>query len=96
MQSGEYLDSCILLGANSRYTASEDDLVYLEMVNEVSSPHIEESIDKNVPQNPVEESSKEFTLEFQVFMIVPLFFTYLPNAYLSNGDRLRILGGAKQ
>lgn len=85
MQSGEFLDSCILLGVNSSYTVSEDDLVYLEIVNEVSSPHIKESIDRSVPQNPVEESTKEFTLELQVFMIVPLFFIYLLTAYSSNG-----------
>lgn len=30
VQNGKYLDSCILLGANSSYSASEDDEVLLD------------------------------------------------------------------
>lgn len=67
MQNGVYLDSCILLGTGSSYSAAEDDQVYLEEYIESlhgeSSSQIANGI---VPQNIPPERSSELIIEVQV------------------------------
>lgn len=67
MQNGEYLDSCILMGANSSYSVAKDDCVYLETENEClpSNPRIG-SIEQKVSQTPPAEKSTELIVELQV------------------------------
>lgn len=61
------MDSCVFLGANSSYSALEDDQVYLEEDNEV--PHSSsstESINDVPAQDIVADRSTEFIIELQV------------------------------
>jgi hypothetical protein len=61
------LDSCIFLGANSSYSALEDDQVYLEEENEVPhSSSSRESINDVPSPNIVADRSTEFIIELQV------------------------------
>ncbi|XP_075505709.1 uncharacterized protein LOC142542773 isoform X1 [Primulina tabacum] len=66
IKSGKCLDSCIRLGSNSSYSASENDNVILEEENGSPSPG---SSGKNATtaasQNTVSESSMELTFELQ-------------------------------
>lgn len=67
MQNGLYLDSCILLGANSSYSASEDDQVYLEGGDEGSQLNSNgESINRRPNQGVGVDRSTEFIIELQV------------------------------
>ncbi|KAF8380627.1 hypothetical protein HHK36_028116 [Tetracentron sinense] len=66
IKNGQYLDSCILLGANSSYSASEDDQVFLERGNEDPLLNTSEERTNNVPtQNIAADRSKEFVIELQ-------------------------------
>ncbi|OVA12725.1 Pleckstrin homology domain [Macleaya cordata] len=65
VKNGEYLDSCILLGTNSSYSASEDDQVFLERGNEGSLNSSEEHLDNLPTQNVVPDRPTEFIIEFQ-------------------------------
>ncbi|XP_065619172.1 uncharacterized protein LOC112023786 [Quercus suber] len=65
-KNGRYLDSCIFLGANSSYSASKDDQVYLDEENEV--PHTSssrESINDVPSQDMMADRSTEFIIELQ-------------------------------
>ena len=78
MKNGRYLDSCIFLGANSSYSASEDDQVYLEEEND--DPHAgssSESINDVPPQDTIADRSTEIIVELQVkyFIIWSLFLS---------------------
>lgn len=69
MQNGRYLDSCIFLGTNSSYSASENDKVYLEEGDE--GPHLNFSgqIDAGIAsQNTTARSSTELIVELQVYV----------------------------
>ncbi|KAE8055526.1 hypothetical protein FH972_012359 [Carpinus fangiana] len=66
IKNGQYLDSCIFLGANSSYSALEDDQVYLEEDNEVPhSSSSRESINDVPSPNIVADRSTEFIIELQ-------------------------------
>uniref|UniRef100_A0A0E0R2L4 PH domain-containing protein n=1 Tax=Oryza rufipogon TaxID=4529 RepID=A0A0E0R2L4_ORYRU len=63
--NGEYLDSCISLGSNCWYSASENDHVYLVSENEgLLSTHSEE-ITEDVVKNISANRSTEFIIEIQ-------------------------------
>ncbi|XP_043715720.1 uncharacterized protein LOC122664096 isoform X2 [Telopea speciosissima] len=66
IKNGRYLDSCIVLGANSSYSASEDDHVFLESLND--GPHCNSSEERtnSVPtKNIAADSSTELIIELQ-------------------------------
>ncbi|KAK4844286.1 hypothetical protein QYF36_018501 [Acer negundo] len=66
IKNGLYLDSCILLGANSSYSASKDDGVYLEVGDE--DPHLDssrETMNDLQSQNTAGDRSTEFIIELQ-------------------------------
>ncbi|XP_073000916.1 uncharacterized protein [Typha latifolia] len=66
IMSGEYLDSCISLGTNSSYSASEDDHVYLERENKVAlSNSSEEKVVGDVARKSDADESTEFVMELQ-------------------------------
>ena len=76
MKNGRYLDSCIFLGANSSYSASKDDQVYLDEENEV--PHTSssrESINDVPSQDTVADRSTEFIIELQVQYLIILYYS---------------------
>lgn len=67
MQHGLYLDSCILLGSNSSYSALESDQVYLEGSDEDSPMKLPEESTTGVPTpNIAADRSMEFIVELQV------------------------------
>ena len=67
MQDGRYLDSCIVLGTNSSYSASEYDQVYFEGGDESHRPDSnEQNTDNIASQNTPVPSSTEITVELQV------------------------------
>ncbi|GKU95669.1 hypothetical protein SLEP1_g9000 [Rubroshorea leprosula] len=65
IKNGRYLDSCILLGSNSSYSASKDDQVYLEGGNE--NPKSDSLTDdaNDLPSQSTVDRSKEFVIEMQ-------------------------------
>ncbi|XP_022737877.1 uncharacterized protein LOC111290709 isoform X2 [Durio zibethinus] len=66
IKNGQYLDSCISLGTNSGYSASMDDLVYLEGENEgLQVDASRENANDMAPQSANVDSSAEFIIEFQ-------------------------------
>ncbi|KAK6251014.1 hypothetical protein SCA6_005019 [Theobroma cacao] len=66
IKNGQFLDSCISLGTNSGYSASKDDLVYIEGGNEgVQVDASRENAKDMAPQNAVVDRSAEFIIEFQ-------------------------------
>lgn len=79
MKNGRYLDSCIFLGANSSYSASKDDQVYLDEENEV--PHTSssrESINDVPSQDMMADRSTEFIIELQVqYLIIPYYSEFI-------------------
>lgn len=67
IQNGRYLDSCIVLGASSSYSALKDDQVYLEEYHHDSCSISTKEIVKRVSsQNTKVKRSVEFTFDFQV------------------------------
>ncbi|XWS38677.1 hypothetical protein CRYUN_Cryun19dG0151500 [Craigia yunnanensis] len=65
IKNGQYLDSSISLGTNSGYSASKDDLVYLEGGDEGLQVHASrENANDVAPQN-ANDRSAEFMIEFQ-------------------------------
>ena len=82
MQNGQYLDSCILLGADSSYSASEHDKVYLVGGDEGTPSNSSGKSTEGVPMNSSEKStarvpsqsnavsrSSEFIIELQVKLL---------------------------
>ncbi|XP_052881690.1 uncharacterized protein LOC108482794 [Gossypium arboreum] len=66
IKNGQYIDSCISLGTNSCYSASKDDLVYLEGGRESQQADASREIaDDMAPQNAMVDRSAEFIVEFQ-------------------------------
>ncbi|KAL6985853.1 hypothetical protein U1Q18_019226 [Sarracenia purpurea var. burkii] len=66
IKNGWYLDSCILLGTNSSYSASENDQVYFEVGDEVSHPNSSgQSTDSKASQGSPVPSSTELIVELQ-------------------------------
>lgn len=68
IQNGEYLDSCISLGANSNYSASEDDGVFLlEGTNHLSEGTLLEtsSKDPSTSSSQHKNSSLDLVIELQ-------------------------------
>ncbi|KAK7309084.1 hypothetical protein RJT34_05549 [Clitoria ternatea] len=66
IKGGQHLDSCILLGANSSYSALEDDHVYLEEVAESPPPmSLRGSMEEVACQNNVVNNSTELIIEVQ-------------------------------
>lgn len=77
VQNGQFLDSCISLGTNSGYSASKDDLVYIEGGNEgVQVDASRENAKDMAPQNAVVDRSAEFIIEFQVSLFKFIFYFY--------------------
>ncbi|XP_037495569.1 uncharacterized protein LOC105636609 isoform X2 [Jatropha curcas] len=65
IKNGKYLDSCILLGSNSSYSATRDDQVYLEEECEASDlEHSRENI-ADLQNLNTSDRSTEFIIEFQ-------------------------------
>ncbi|KAI6702353.1 hypothetical protein NL676_011489 [Syzygium grande] len=66
IKDGRYLDSCILLGTNSSYTALKDDHVYLEeIVGASCGTYSKEDLNQELPPNNAVVRSTEFTVELQ-------------------------------
>ncbi|XP_058084436.1 uncharacterized protein LOC131232245 isoform X2 [Magnolia sinica] len=66
IKNGEYLDSCILLGSNSSYSASENDNVFLERGNKGLLQDALEERREHVPAPNAEVGrSTEFIIELQ-------------------------------
>lgn len=66
------MDSCVFLGANSSYSASKDDQVYLEEENEISHSSTSRERINDVPsQDTIADRSMEFVIELQV---IPFLF----------------------
>ncbi|KAK3434687.1 hypothetical protein EUGRSUZ_D02142 [Eucalyptus grandis] len=66
IKDGRYLDSCVLLGTNSSYTALKDDHVCLEEINEAScGPYLKGDVNQELPPNNAVVRSTEFTIELQ-------------------------------
>jgi vacuolar protein sorting-associated protein 13A/C len=67
-QNGEYLDSCISLGDDSCYSASENDHVYLAREDDgpLSTPSKE--IAGDTVKNGSADISTEFIMELQVLL----------------------------
>ena len=67
VQNGQFLDSCMFLGSNSSYSATEDDNVFLD---EGDSGHSQsysgESSNSVSPQNVAGSRSTEIVFELQV------------------------------
>ncbi|XP_057872719.2 uncharacterized protein LOC131078906 isoform X2 [Cryptomeria japonica] len=81
IQNGEYLDSCILLGANSSYSALEDDGVFLQMNSSdfsESSLHERSSKDLSVTQSR-HDGNTRLDLIFDLQAIGPE-FTFVNNS----------------
>lgn len=75
MQNGRYLDSSISLGANSGYSATKDDLVYLEGVDDIPQGDTSrDNANDMEPQNAMVNRSGEFIIEFQVGCFVCFLF----------------------
>ncbi|KAL5230936.1 hypothetical protein ABZP36_029712 [Zizania latifolia] len=77
--NGEYLDSCISLGSDSWYSASEDDHVYLIRENYVLSTPSEE-ITEDVVKNTSVDISTEFIIELQAIGPELTFYSASRNA----------------
>lgn len=74
LQNGLYLDSCILLGSNSSYSASEKDNVFLEAEIGTSSLHSSgEIINDAAAQNVAANRPTELIFELQVWHDLPCF-----------------------
>lgn len=66
IKNGQYLDSCISLGSNSSYSASEDDKVFLEGGDDGhSQSYSGESSNSLSPQNVAASRSPEIVFELQ-------------------------------
>lgn len=77
-QNGLYLDSCILLGANSSYSASKDDGVYLEVVDEdPGEDHLGETFNDLTSQSTPGARSMEYVIELQVPNLQLLLISFL-------------------
>ncbi|XP_077244890.1 pleckstrin homology (PH) domain-containing protein [Tasmannia lanceolata] len=65
IKNGEYLDSCILLGADSSYSVSEDDHVFLERGNIGLQNYSEEKTESVPAPSSVADRPTEFIIELQ-------------------------------
>ncbi|KAJ4957745.1 hypothetical protein NE237_024856 [Protea cynaroides] len=66
IKNGQYLDSCIVLGANSSYSVSEDDNVFLESLIDITPCNSsEERINGVATKNIAVDSSIELTIDLQ-------------------------------
>ncbi|KAL2348225.1 hypothetical protein Fmac_002225 [Flemingia macrophylla] len=65
IKGGQYLDSCVFLGANSSYSAIEDDHVYLEELTK-SPRSLRGSVGEVPSQNNAVSNSAELILELQL------------------------------
>lgn len=68
VQNGKYLDSCVLLGSNSSYSASEDDGVFFDEAS-CEGPSEDDSgvtVDAVPSQNTNVSRSAEFIFELKV------------------------------
>ena len=74
LQNGEYLDSCISLGSDCWYSASEDDHVYLVRENVPENGGLQSTLDDEISEDIVEnkssDSSTEFIIELQVLLFM--------------------------
>jgi len=67
LQNGQYLDSCIYLGTESSYSASEDDCVFLERGDNGAHLHSKEETEQGSHGTKVvADGSVEFVIELQV------------------------------
>lgn len=71
LQNGRYLDSCIVLGSNSSYSASEDGKVFLEGEDERDDNRSSgENADSRPSSNDTTGRSSETIIEIQVKYIL--------------------------
>lgn len=69
MQNGQYFDSCIFLGTNSSYSASEKDQVYLEEGDEGPRLNFSGQVSDGIAsQNTPAQTSTELIIELQVYV----------------------------
>lgn len=68
LQNGEYLDSCISLGSDCWYSASEDDHVYLVRENDGLPSTLNEEIAEDIVENASADRSTEFIMDLQVLL----------------------------
>eukprot|EP01018_Ginkgo_biloba_P007485 Gb_23775 [translate_table: standard] len=78
IQNGEHLDSCVSLGANSSYSASEDDGVFLERESKHSSEGNlqEESSQDRSPGGSEQDTSSPMEIVMELQAIGPEFTFY--------------------
>ncbi|KAK6122244.1 hypothetical protein DH2020_044005 [Rehmannia glutinosa] len=81
IRSGSYLDSCILLGANSSYSANENDNVFMEGENGSPSDNSSgRNITTQASQNTVSGRSTELIFELQAIGPELTFYNKSKNA----------------
>jgi len=68
LQNGEYLDSCVSLGDDCCYSASEDDCVYLIREDDGLLPDPSKDISEDTVKNEIADVSTEFIMELQVLL----------------------------
>ena len=68
LQNGEYLDSCVSLGDDCCYSASEDDCVYLIREDDGLLPDPSKDISEDTVKNEIAGVSTEFIMELQVLL----------------------------
>lgn len=66
-----------MLGSNSSYSASNDDLVYLKGVNENPKSDSLTEDASDLPSQSTVDRSKEFVIEMQVLSSLSRFFSFL-------------------
>lgn len=77
IQNGEYLDSCISLGANSSYSASEDDGVFLlTETNHFSEDTLQESSCKDPSASDSQYKNSQLDLVIELQAVGPEFTFY--------------------
>ncbi|KAL6642664.1 hypothetical protein ACP70R_020845 [Stipagrostis hirtigluma subsp. patula] len=78
--NGEYLDSCISLGDDCWYSASEDDHVYFVRENDGLLSTLSEEIAENTVKNASADISTEFVMELQAIGPELTFYSTSRNA----------------
>ena len=68
LQDGRFLDSCVVLGANSSYSASEDDHVVLKYEDGPPENTLR-NIQVTELQNTENRKPSEFIIELQVMLV---------------------------
>ncbi|PNT67930.1 hypothetical protein BRADI_3g33740v3 [Brachypodium distachyon] len=78
--NGEYLDSCISLGSDCWYSASEDHHVYLVREDDDLPSTLNEEISEDIVENKNSDASTEFIIELQAIGPELTFYSTSRNA----------------